>query len=333
VEHSGNYDILLDLSASERAPDETPDYNKCQLVFKVDGAELFKREYARDGSKAYHYDFKRDWKAGPHELTFELQPLTQEKQVRSLSLRIESATIRGPFDEKYFVRPKGYERFFTKDAPRGKAERHAYARELLERFATKAFRRPIDDGTLERLTSLAETHYSQPDKTFESGVAHAMEAVLASPQFLFRQERVGMKGKSFQIMKFRSMYQNAEANGPVWAATADSRITKVGRLLRKYRLDEFPQLFNVLRGEMSLVGPRPLILEEAAHVDAWARQRLALKPGMTGLWQVSGRNSIPFEEMVRLDYLYVTTWSLVNDVKLMMDTIPLVFRGQRNGHW
>jgi hypothetical protein len=187
--HSGNYDILLDLSASERAPDETPDYNKCQLIFKVDGVEQFKREYARDGSKAYHYDFKRDWKPGPHELAFELQPLTQEKQVRTLSLRIESVTVRGPFDEKFYTHPKGYDRFFTRNAPKGKAERRAYARELLSAFATKAFRRPADDETVERLTSLAESHYTQPGKTFEAGLAHAMAAVLASPRFLFREER------------------------------------------------------------------------------------------------------------------------------------------------
>jgi hypothetical protein len=193
AEHDGNYQIALDLSASERAPDETPDYNKCRLVFKVDGSELFKREYARDGSKAYHYDFKRDWKPGQHELAFELQPLTEEKQVRTLSLRIDSVTVRGPFDEKFYSRPKGYERFFTRDAPKGKAERRAYARELLSAFATKAFRRPPDHETVERLTSLAESQYTQPGKTFEAGVAHAMAAVLASPRFLFREERAEAK--------------------------------------------------------------------------------------------------------------------------------------------
>jgi len=193
VEHPGTYELALDLSASERAPDETPDYNRCQLAFKIDGSELFKREHARDGSKAYHYDFRREWKSGPHELTFELQPLTQEKQVRTLALRIESVTVRGPFDEKYFTHPKGYDRFFTKDMPKGKAERRAYAHELLSAFATKAFRRPADDETVDRLTSLAESQYTQPGKTFEAGVAHAMAAVLASPRFLFRDERTERK--------------------------------------------------------------------------------------------------------------------------------------------
>ena len=96
----------------------------------------------------------------------------------------------------------------------------------------------------------------------------------------------------------------------------DPRVTRVGRWLRRYSLDELPQLFNVIRGEMSLVGPRPLILDEDRHVDDWGRQRLDLKPGFTGLWQVLGRSEIPFDEMIRLDYLYVTNWSLFNDLKL-----------------
>jgi hypothetical protein len=193
VQHAGHYQIALDLSANERFVDGQFDYNKCSMVFKDDGAELLKHEYSREGGRAFHYELERDWKEGPHELTFELQPLTEEKQMRSLTLRIDSVTIRGPFDEKYFVRPKGYERFFTKDAPKGKSERRAYARELLSGFATKAFRRPADDETVERLASLAEAHYTQPGKTFEAGVAHAMAAVLASPRFLFREERTESK--------------------------------------------------------------------------------------------------------------------------------------------
>jgi lipopolysaccharide/colanic/teichoic acid biosynthesis glycosyltransferase len=102
-------------------------------------------------------------------------------------------------------------------------------------------------------------------------------------------------------------------------------VTRTGRFLRRYSLDELPQLINVLKGDMSLVGPRPLILEEDQHVQEWARQRLDLKPGMTGPWQVLGRNDIPFGEMVKLDYLYVTNWSLRRDFGLMMHTIPIAF--------
>ena len=106
----------------------------------------------------------------------------------------------------------------------------------------------------------------------------------------------------------------------------DPRVTRVGRVLRRYALDELPQLINVLRGEMSLVGPRPLILAEDRYVADWARSRLDLKPGVTGLWQCLGSSDIPFEEMVRLDYLYVTSWSLWNDIRLMFQTVPTLLR-------
>jgi lipopolysaccharide/colanic/teichoic acid biosynthesis glycosyltransferase len=106
----------------------------------------------------------------------------------------------------------------------------------------------------------------------------------------------------------------------------DPRMTRVGRPLRRYSLDELPQLINVLRGEMSLVGPRPLILAEDRHVVDWRRQRLAVKPGMTGLWQVVGRDHISFEEMVELDYRYVADWSLVDDLGLLLRTLPAVTR-------
>jgi lipopolysaccharide/colanic/teichoic acid biosynthesis glycosyltransferase len=102
----------------------------------------------------------------------------------------------------------------------------------------------------------------------------------------------------------------------------DPRVTGIGRWLRRYSLDEFPQLLNVIHGEMSLVGPRPLILDEDRHVNTWGRQRLDLKPGCTGVWQVMGRSEIPFDEMIRLDYLYVTNWSLFNDLKLLLRTLP-----------
>src|SRR4029450_405900 len=106
----------------------------------------------------------------------------------------------------------------------------------------------------------------------------------------------------------------------------DPRVTRVGRLLRRYSIDELPQLVNVLVGDMSLVGPRPLIPEEHRHVDGWGRKRLDLKPGITGLWQVLGRDDIPFGEMVELDHRYVTTWSLGNDVRLILMKFAVVVR-------
>jgi exopolysaccharide biosynthesis polyprenyl glycosylphosphotransferase len=154
----------------------------------------------------------------------------------------------------------------------------------------------------------------------------------------FRQVRMGALGKEFTILKFRTMNPGADArraevahlnvNGDprMFKARNDPRVTRVGRFLRRTSLDELPQLWNVLRGQMSLVGPRPLPLDEDCHVGSWARRRLDLRPGMTGPWQVLGRSDIPFEEMVKLDYLYVTGWSLGYDLKLLARTIPVLFQ-------
>jgi exopolysaccharide biosynthesis polyprenyl glycosylphosphotransferase len=158
----------------------------------------------------------------------------------------------------------------------------------------------------------------------------------------FRQERIGNRGRRFRIYKFRSMYMDADArksemghlnkhdeSGPtMFKIPEDPRITPFGRTLRKWSLDELPQLINVVRGEMSLVGPRPLIIEEDRHIVGHGRRRLDLTPGLTGLWQVMGRSDIPFAEMVTLDYLYVTNWSLWGDLKLLARTLPAVTRGR-----
>jgi exopolysaccharide biosynthesis polyprenyl glycosylphosphotransferase len=153
---------------------------------------------------------------------------------------------------------------------------------------------------------------------------------------LFGQERIGQGGRRFRLLKLRTMVADAESRRAALVARSkdpgwlhlehDPRITRVGRLLRLTSLDELPQLWNVLRGDMSLVGPRPLVADEDRMVDEWARGRLDLTPGITGLWQVLGRTSIPFEEMVRLDYLYVTNWSLWGDIRLILRTLPVVLR-------
>ena len=170
-------------------------------------------------------------------------------------------------------------------------------------------------------------------------VAFAIKRNSDGPVF-FRQLRIGADGKSFRIYKFRTMVADADERKHEYAhlnrhagdggdprmfkISDDPRVTRVGRFLRRYLIDELPQLINVLRGEMSLVGPRPLVAEEHRHVEGWATKRLRLKPGMTGLWQVLGASEIPFDEMVRLDYVYVTTWSLWNDIRLLLRTIPLL---------
>ena len=151
---------------------------------------------------------------------------------------------------------------------------------------------------------------------------------------LFRQIRTGRDGSKFEILKFRTMVDDAdsqkvrlvsqnEAVG-LFKIADDPRVTRVGRFLRKTSLDELPQLWNVVRGDMSLVGPRPLIEVEDAKVVGWFRHRLHLQPGMTGPWQILGSARIPLEDMIRIDYLYVANWSLWGDIKILLQTIPYV---------
>jgi len=168
-------------------------------------------------------------------------------------------------------------------------------------------------------------------------IAIAIKLDSRGPVF-FVQERVGRRGLRFRLFKFRTMGVDAEqqraellaqSTDPDWLKLEhDPRITRLGRSLRRLSLDELPQLWNVLRGEMSMVGPRPLIPAEDERVLGWARGRLDLTPGMTGYWQVLGRTRIPFEEMVKLDYLYVMNWSLWEDVRLMLRTLPTVVGGR-----
>ena len=173
-------------------------------------------------------------------------------------------------------------------------------------------------------------------------VAAAIRLDTSGPS-LFRQPRRGRAGSTFEIVKFRTMDTGAEArrsevlhlnevDGPLFKVKAgDPRVTRVGGFLRRTSLDELPQLWNVVRGDMSLVGPRPFVIYEADQITGWAARRLDMTPGITGLWQVLGRNDMPFEEMVKLDYLYVTNWSLWWDMKILCQTIPVVL-GRRGAY-
>ena len=189
VEHDGHYRLILDVTANERFVDGVNDYNRCRLTFKADGEEIARRDFVRQDGKPFRFEAEREWKAGDHTLTVEVEPLTPgEERVRSLAIRLQSATLRGPLDERYWVRPPDYDRFFPGEIPADEAGRRAYRRGLLGRFAERAFRRPVDDPTKDRLASLAEAVSGQDGQTFEAGVARAMTAVLTSPRFLFREE-------------------------------------------------------------------------------------------------------------------------------------------------
>ena len=153
---------------------------------------------------------------------------------------------------------------------------------------------------------------------------------------LYRQERVGRDGKTFRMIKFRSMRVGADAeravlegenegNGVLFKLKDDPRVTPFGRVLRRYSLDELPQLFNVLRGEMSLVGPRPPLPSEVALYDGYAPRRMLVKPGLTGLWQVSGRSDLSWDEGLRKDLYYVENWTIAGDLLILLRTARAVF--------
>jgi len=155
----------------------------------------------------------------------------------------------------------------------------------------------------------------------------------------YKQRRVGKNGEFFYMYKFRSMVVNAdqlkgklksfnEVKGPAFKIKDDPRITRIGKFIRKYSLDELPQLLNVLKGEMSLIGPRPPLPNEVEQYTDWDWRRLEVVPGITGLWQVSGRSELTFEQWVNLDIYYIENWSLWMDLKILLKTIPVVIKGE-----
>lgn len=172
--------------------------------------------------------------------------------------------------------------------------------------------------------------------TIVTAVAVKIESV--GPAF-FLQDRVGYQGRRFKMAKFRSMVVDAddqkaalramnEASGPIFKIKKDPRLTRVGRFIRHYSLDEMPQLYNVLVGDMSLVGPRPPLADEVAQYQAWHMQRLEVKGGITGLWQVSGRSDLTFDEQCLLDIYYIENWSLALDLRILLQTIPHILFGR-----
>ena len=167
-------------------------------------------------------------------------------------------------------------------------------------------------------------------------VSAAMVRFTSRGKIIYRSWRPGIGGEPFACLKFRTMYADAderqseieslnEASGALFKIRRDPRLTPVGRLLRRYSIDELPQLVNVLRGQMSLVGPRPLPERDFARLEDWHKKRYLVLPGMTGLWQISGRSELDFDDLVRLDFLYLERWSVGLDLAILLKTIPAVF--------
>jgi len=182
---------------------------------------------------------------------------------------------------------------------------------------------------------------SRPRSYHLLAIALAVKLDSRGPVF-FRSMRPGIGGEPFACLKFRTMRQGAEAmqenleqhnevGGALFKMREDPRVTRVGGFLRRFSLDELPQLLNVIRGQMSLVGPRPLPQRDYDRLEDWHRKRYLVLPGLTGLWQVSGRSELDFDELVRLDFLYLERWSVFLDLTILLKTLPAVLRSK--GAW
>ena len=259
VEHAGKYQLVVEARAIERHVEDLFDYNRCRLIFRADGQVLVDQEFVREGDKAYTFTLDRNWEAGPHELTFEVQPVAPDRpQPRLLRLRVKDVVVRGPFERKYWVKPPGYARYFPGDVPTKKSARRQYAKEVLGRFATRAFRRPVDAHTVERLSEIAERIYSDPENTFEGGIAQAMVAVLASPRFIFREEN-SEPLQPGQMHPFVDEYALASRMSYfLWSSMPDDELfrlagehrlraelsTQIDRMLKDPRSNEFVRNFS-----------------------------------------------------------------------------------------
>ncbi len=213
--------------------------------------------------------------------------------------------------------------------------------------------RAVSDGYLHYLNIDHKRHQRAVKRLFDIVASGAALVVLSPMLFLvaaiikltsrgpvfFKQTRSGLHGRPFSMLKFRSMVVDAEKirealatknemSGPVFKMKNDPRITAIGRFIRKYSIDELPQLINVLNGDMSIVGPRPPLPSEVAKYESWQRRRLSVRPGLTCIWQVSGRNQISFEEWMNLDMQYIDRWSLSEDLTLILKTVPVVLTGR-----
>ncbi len=187
----GKYEVVLNLKPVSFSSFSGFDYNRCKLVFKIDGETKIEQEFEYISGKTFEYRFEYDWKPGEKRFEFAVEPLTFDlEKIKRLKMRIEKLTVRGPFAREHWIQPENYDRFFPGGVPQEESSRTDYTRRLLRDFATRAYRRPVDEETVDQLTRLALQVASQEEYTYEMGASQAMVAVLASPRFLFRQEEV-----------------------------------------------------------------------------------------------------------------------------------------------
>jgi len=215
------------------------DPGKAKVVFTIDGKERIGREFGWEAGKKFNFEFAEKWQPGEHELQFEVQPLTAiEEKKTFVNLRIDTVRVQGPLDRKHWTRPKNFDRFFTKDDPKTPKERKQYAREILASFTQKAYRRPVDDRTIDKLVSIAEQAYTKGGKTFQEGIGRAIVAVLASPRFIFRVEDAELSPAKQTYANVDEWALASRLSYFLWSTTPDDELLKLaeqGQLRKNLR--------------------------------------------------------------------------------------------------
>jgi hypothetical protein len=252
----GDYRVIVDLTVSGHF-DFDP--GRCRLALMINGQERLAEEFGWEAGKKFNFEYPEKWIAGEHELTFELKPLTPVDQKKTfVNLRIESVRVQGPLDKTHWTRPRNFDRFFTKDDPKNPRERKKYAEEILSKFAAKAFRRPADRRTVERLVAIAEDTYNRPGTGFQAGIGRAMTAVLASPRFLFRNEESEAPTAKERYPLIDEFSLASRLSYFLWSTTPDEELLKlaqrgelrknlaaqVKRMLEDRKADELVQNFT-----------------------------------------------------------------------------------------
>jgi hypothetical protein len=282
------------------------DPGKCQVVFKAGEKELWQKEFGWAAGKKFKFEFEDEWAAGDHKLILDLKPLTPEADKKnSLDLRINTVRVLGPTAEEHWVRPKNFDLFFTQDPPQSPAERSVYVREILKRFVTRAYRRPVDEQTVKRLTAIAEATYSQPGRKFEDGIAQAIVPVLASPKFLFRIEQPESSELKSEFALVDELSLASRLSYFLWSTMPDEELLRLAgqNELRKNLNAQVKRMLADKRSDalaQNFVG-QWLQTRDVEGIDINSRVILARDNGTEGAFQkrrqrIQELNAIPDEQ-------------------------------------
>jgi mono/diheme cytochrome c family protein len=293
---AGTYRVKLDMEVNGSY---FPDPGKARIIFRIDGKEILNQEFAYHDEKAYVFESSHKWQPSDHQLTIELQPtVPPAKKETIIDLFVHKVTVEGPLEKTHWVKTENYDRYFPRPVPDGAKQRRAYANELLTAFAQKAYRRPLEDDTGERLAKLAEAHYREAGKTFEQGVAHAMAAVLSSPRFLFKLEAPAAHPVNAQVANVDEYSLASRLSYFLWSTMPDEELlslaargelreqlpAQVKRMLADARAENFAKNFTgqwlqARDVEGIASNPREIIIRDAGEEESLRGLRKAWRAG------------------------------------------------------